>query len=86
MGRLPLFAPGGAHWDDEHSLSFEQFHLLNLETGELHEYTLTDQGYPTPTMTAMLRQAGFGRVDVFPNWDGVELYDAKEWVMYLAER
>ena len=85
-GDFPFLHLGERYWDAEHNLSFEQFHVLNLETGELREYPLTDQGYPTPTMVAMLRQAGFGRVDVFPNWGGVELYDSKEWMTYLAER
>ena len=85
-GDFPFLHLGERTWNNEHSFSFEQFHLLNLETGELQEYTLTDQAYPAPTMVAMMRQAGFGRVDVFPAWDGMELYDAKEWVVYLAER
>jgi SAM-dependent methyltransferase len=85
-GDFPFLHLGERYWDAEHSLSFEQFHLLNLETGELREYTVSDQAYPTPAMVAMLRQAGFGRVDVFPNWGGTELYDSKEWVVYLAER
>jgi SAM-dependent methyltransferase len=85
-GDFPFLHLGERAWDDEHDFSYEQFHLLNLETGDLREYTLTDQGYPTPTMTAMLRQAGFGRVDIFPQWQGAELYDAREWVVYVAER
>jgi SAM-dependent methyltransferase len=85
-GDFPFLHLGERHWDDERDLSYEQFHVINLETGELREYTLTDQGYPTPTMAAMMRQAGFGRVDIFPQWQGAELYDAHEWVVYVAER
>jgi SAM-dependent methyltransferase len=85
-GDFPFLHLGERHWDDKRDLSYEQFHLLNLETGKLREYTLTDQGYPTPTMTAMLREAGFGQVDTYPNWEGAELYDGPEWVVYVAER
>jgi hypothetical protein len=33
----------------------------------------------------MLRQAGFGPVEAYPAWGGVDVYDAKEWMVYLAE-
>jgi SAM-dependent methyltransferase len=85
-GDFPFLHLGERYWDDKRNLSYEQFHLLNLETGALREYTLTDQGYPTQAMTAMMRQAGFGRVDTYPNWEGAEVYDAHEWVVYVAER
>jgi SAM-dependent methyltransferase len=85
-GDFPFLHLGERYWNDEQSLSIEQFHILNLETGELQEYPLTDQAYPTQTMTAMMRQAGFTRVDVAPAWGGLELYDAEEWVVYLAEK
>jgi len=85
-GDFPFLHLGERYWHDEQNLSLEQFHIINLETGELQEYAVTDQGYPSPAMVAMMRQAGFSRVDVVPAWGGLELYDAEEWVVYLAEK
>lgn len=85
-GDSPFLHLGERHWYAEQNLSLEQFHIVNLETGELHEYTLSDQAYPTDTMVSMMQKAGFGHVEVYPAWDDIELYDAGEWVIYLAEK
>jgi len=37
-------------------------------------------------MTALLRAAGLAAVEVYPAWEGVGLYDAGEWMVYVAER
>jgi hypothetical protein len=85
-GDSPFFHLGERHWYEEQNLSLEQFHIINLETGELHEYTLSDQAYPTDTVVSMMRETGYGHVEVYPAWGDVELYDAEEWVVYLAEK
>ena len=85
-GDFPYLHLGERCWFEEQQLSFERFHIINLETGELQAYTLTDQGYPAETMQSMMRQAGFAHVDVQAAWGGLELYDAAEWVVYLAEK
>jgi 2-polyprenyl-3-methyl-5-hydroxy-6-metoxy-1,4-benzoquinol methylase len=85
-GDSPFLHLGERHWFDEQSLSLEQFHIINLETGELTEYALTDQAYRTDTMVAMMKTAGFGQVGVYPGWDSLDLYDANEWVVYLAAK
>jgi SAM-dependent methyltransferase len=85
-GDWPFFHLGERHWYAEQNLSLEQFHIINLETGELHEYTLSDQAYPTDNVVSMMHEAGFNHVEVYPAWGGVDLYDAKEWVVYLAEK
>ena len=43
-------------------------------------------GHARAEMTALLRTAGFGEVAVYPAWDGLPVYDAKEWLVYVAER
>lgn len=84
-GDFPFLHLGERHWFPERNLSFEQFHIINLETGQLGEYALADQAYPVQTMVTMLRRAGFGPVEVYPAWGSVDVYDAKEWMVYLAE-
>ena len=44
------------------------------------------QTYAVGTMTRMMRDANFERIDVYPAWDGLPLYDANEWVIYVAEK
>ncbi len=35
-------------------------------------------------MVSMMHEAGFDQVEIYPAWGDVELYDAEEWVVYLA--
>ncbi len=85
-GDFPYLHLGERDWDDEQHTATERFFIINLETGEMHTYGLVDQGYSSAEVAAMCRAAGFTQVAVYPAWGGVELYDAAEWVAYVAER
>ncbi len=62
----------------------ERFYILNLETGEMQAYGLSDQAYTVTMITEMLHAAGFDRVEVHPAWDNLALKDAPEWAVYVA--
>jgi SAM-dependent methyltransferase len=85
-GDFPYLHLGERRWDPTQRAAVERFHILNLETGELQVYGLSDQAYTTDQVTAMLQEAGFGQVSIHPAWDGLALKDAPEWVVYVAER
>lgn len=85
-GDTPFLHLGERFWLADEELSIERYHILSLDTGHLSEIHLCDQTYSVTTMTHLLHQTGFGRVNVYENWDGLPLYDAQEWVAYVAER
>lgn len=85
-GDTPFLHLGERFWDDEAALSTERFYIIHLETNELTEIHLCDQTYAITTMANMMQQAGFATVDAYPRWDGVPLYDADEWVVYVAHK
>lgn len=85
-GDTPFLHLGERFWDDDAKLSSERFYVLHLETGELTDILLCDQTYAIETMATMMQKAGFHPVDAYPRWDGVPLYDADEWVVYIAEK
>lgn len=84
-GDGPYLHLGERFWYPDHELSLERYQILHLETGELTEVQLCDQTYSAETMSRMMREAGFGSVKVYPAWDGLPLYDAGEWSVYLAQ-
>jgi SAM-dependent methyltransferase len=84
-GNAPFLSLGERFWYEEEKLSCERYYTLHLETGKLDEILLCDQTYSRAEMEQMLREAGFQRVSVYPAWDGLGLYDAPEWNVYLAE-
>jgi protein-L-isoaspartate O-methyltransferase len=85
-GDTPFLHLGERFWDDEAELSSERFYIIHLETGELTDILLCDQTYAIPSMVTMMQQAGFHHVDVYPRWDGMPIYDADEWVVYVARK
>lgn len=85
-GDRPFLHLGERSWYEEEKISLERFFIVHLETGQLTEISLSDQTYSVETMTCMLRQAGFTRVQVYPAWDHLPLYDADEWLVYVAQK
>ena len=83
-GDGPYLHLGERFWDEAARLSTERYLILRLDDGRLDEIILSDQTYEPDEMGQMLRDAGFGRVDVYPAWDGLPLYDADEWLIYVA--
>jgi hypothetical protein len=37
-------------------------------------------------MVQMMGAAGFAQVNVYSAWDGLEIYDAEEWNVYVAHK
>jgi SAM-dependent methyltransferase len=85
-GDAPFLHLGERFWDAEQQLVIERFQILHLESGALDEILLCDQIYTIATMTAMLQQAGFATIASHPAWAGLPLYDAGEWVVYVAQK
>lgn len=83
-GDAPFLSLGQRWWFADEKLSCERFYTVHLETGELDEIVLCDQTYAVDEMVQMMRAAGFSDVDVYPAWDGLALYDAAEWNVYVA--
>lgn len=85
-GDRPYLHLGERHWLADEQISVERFTIIDLETAVASEITLCDQTYAPDEMAAMLRTAGFGQVDIYPAWDDVALYDAAEWVVFVATK
>ncbi|HXV99545.1 MAG TPA: class I SAM-dependent methyltransferase [Anaerolineae bacterium] len=85
-GDGPFLHLGERLWYEAEEMSLERFYIIHLETGELTEISLSDQTYAAETMTHMLDRAGFAAVEVYESWDHLPLYDADEWLVYVAHR
>lgn len=85
-GDAPYLHLGERFWYAEERLSLERFLILHLETGQLDEIQLCDQTYAVPEMLALMQEVGFSHATPYLAWDALPLYDADEWVVYVAER
>lgn len=85
-GDAPFMLLGERKWYADEKISLERYYTVHLETGQLDEVVLCDQTYETSEMAKMLTDAGFNHVKIFEKWGNLSLYDADEWIVYLAEK
>jgi SAM-dependent methyltransferase len=85
-GDAPFLNLGERFWDAEQRASIDRFFVIHLHSGEMEEIGLSDNGYETNEMLGLLQAAGFEQAWAFPAWDGLDLYDAAEWIAYVAQR
>jgi SAM-dependent methyltransferase len=84
-GDEPFLHLGERFWLEEQQMSVERFQILNLDSGGLSRITLCDQSYSANSMVELMQESGFESVAVFPAWDGLPLYDAEEWIVYIGQ-
>jgi SAM-dependent methyltransferase len=85
-GDKPFLHLGQRNWLEEEKIFVEQFTIIDLETAASTEINLCDQTYAVSEMVDFLKKAGFTAVDVYSNWDSLPLYDAGEWIVYIAQK
>ena len=83
-GDRPFLHLGERRWNAAERTSVERYYILHLETGKTDEIILCDQTYGVEEMAGLMRAAGFGNVESYADWAGLPLYDAAEWVVYIA--
>ena len=84
-GDTPFLNLGERTWDDDQRASIDRFYVIELQSGELQEIGLSDNGYQAEEMVALLQSSGFEQARAYPAWDGLEMYDAEEWTVYIGE-
>lgn len=84
-GERPFLHLGERRWNEAEQTSAERYYIIDLTTAEMTEVLLCDQTYAVEDMVRMMGEAGFSRVEVYPAWNGLAIYDAAEWNVYVAE-
>ena len=85
-GDAPFLHFGERFWLVEEKTAVDRFYTLHLETGELETVELCDKSYSQEEVVALLQDAGFTAVSVYPAWDDLPFYDGDEWITYVAEK
>lgn len=85
-GGRPFLHLGERRWNAAERASVERYYILHLESRAMDEIVLCDQTYEAEEMAGMMRAAGFSEVKSFAAWAGLPLYDAEEWVVYIAQK
>lgn len=85
-GDRPFLVLGERFWNAEERTVIDRFNLLHLETGKMEVIALSDCGYETEEMLALLQDCGFSSAEPFNAWNSIGLYDEEEWIAYIATR
>lgn len=85
-GDRPFLVLGERFWNAEQRTAIDRFHVLDLETGAMQVIGLPDCGYETEEMLLLLLECGFSSAEAYSAWDNIGLYDAEEWITYVATR
>jgi SAM-dependent methyltransferase len=72
------------HFDEASGAMVQRHHVIRLDTGQLEVVSVCDQVYRTEDVLLMAEKAGFADVEVHYGWDGLDLPDAEDWIVYVA--
>ena len=86
FGDFPQLCLHEQFWSEEAQAALDRYYVLNMETGEIQEYAVCEQGYTLDGYRALLAQAGLKLNRVYGGWDGHPASEADEWFILYAEK
>jgi len=72
------------NWDNTARATVERDIVLDIETGALTTFGVTERAYDTAEITALLAGTGFPTVEFHPGWDGLEFDDSASWLVAIG--
>jgi len=86
FGDYPQLCLHEQFWSEEEQAALDRYYILNMETGEMQEYAVCEQGYTLDGYRALWAQAGLKLKRVYGDWDGRLASEADEWFIFLSEK
>jgi len=86
FGDYPQLCLHEQFWSEEGQAALDRYYVLNLETGEMQEYAVCEQGYTLAGYRALLAGAGLELKRVYGGWDGHPADEDDEWFILYAEK
>ncbi len=89
-GRDDIFGPGEHLVLSEHALDatvpalVDRHHVLDLDSGELRVFGVTERLLEPDQLAAILARAGFPAVELHPGWDGLSFDGAEGWLVAVG--
>jgi SAM-dependent methyltransferase len=90
IGRDDLFGPGehlvlSEHtWDDGAAAAIDRHFVVDLETGRLRVFGVSERLLTTDALAAILGRAGFPGVELHSGWDGLGFDGAEDWEIAIG--
>ena len=71
-------------WDEDARTTVERDMALDIETGALTTFGVTERAYETDEVESLLAGVGFASVEFHPAWDGLEFDDSASWMVAIG--
>lgn len=71
-------------WDEDARTTVERDIVLDVETGAMTTFGVTERAYETDEVEALLAGVGFASVEFHPAWDGLEFDDSASWMVAIG--
>src|ERR1035437_6575422 len=71
-------------WDEDARATGGRGIVLDIETGALTTFGVTERAYETGEVEALLAGAGFPTVEFHPGWDGLDFDDSATWMVAIG--
>ena len=71
-------------WDEDARATVERDIVLDIETGALTTFGVTERAYETDEVEALLAGAGFPTVEFHRGWDGLDFDDSASWMVAIG--
>jgi SAM-dependent methyltransferase len=72
-------------WDGDAEAVVDRFHVVDLASGRVEVFGVSERLYPAERLATVLAAAGFSPPAVHPAWDGISPDALGDWVIAVAE-
>jgi ubiquinone/menaquinone biosynthesis C-methylase UbiE len=73
-------------WDGENAIATERFFIVDSASGQVTRYAFSTKAYDEGQITSMLREAGYGEVEIYPSLTGKASSDVDEFFVVVARK
>ena len=71
-------------WDPDARATVERDIVLDVETGALSIFGVTERAFEPAEIAAILAAAGFPKVEFHRGWDGLDFDDSSDWLVSIG--
>jgi len=71
-------------WDADARATVERDIVLDIETGALNTFGVTERAYEMDEVESLLASAGFPTVEFHRGWDGLDFDDSVSWMVAIG--
>lgn len=74
------------YWDSENKVAIERYYVLDAQSGEVALHSASIQAYTLDDYFYMLRESGFGKIEIYPSLLGEGDQNLDDFLVIVAQK